>query len=79
MGELSKETAFQTLDLYHSQGGNFIDTTNNYQDDEIEEWLGEWLSTHKNLTQVQNALSEEHILGAPESYVGVKHAQELSP
>jgi predicted aldo/keto reductase-like oxidoreductase len=79
MGELSKETAFQTLDLYHSQGGNFIDTANNYQDDEIEEWLGEWLSTHKNLTQVQNALSEEHILGAPESNVGVKHAQELSP
>jgi aryl-alcohol dehydrogenase-like predicted oxidoreductase len=37
MGEFSKETAFQTFDLYHSQGDNFIDTANNYQNNETEE------------------------------------------
>jgi hypothetical protein len=30
MGEFSKETAFQTFDLYHSQGDN-------YQNNETEE------------------------------------------
>lgn len=25
-------------------GGNFIDTSNNYQDEESEEWIGEWIT-----------------------------------
>jgi aryl-alcohol dehydrogenase-like predicted oxidoreductase len=31
MGECSKETAFEILDYYYQNGGNFIDTANNYQ------------------------------------------------
>lgn len=31
MGECSKETAFEILDYYYQNGGNFVDTANNYQ------------------------------------------------
>lgn len=36
MGEMTKETAFEILDYYHSQGGNFIDTAKIYQDEQSE-------------------------------------------
>ncbi|MCJ1365211.1 hypothetical protein MMC16_004332 [Acarospora aff. strigata] len=45
MGECSKETAFSILDTFHDLGGNFIDTANNYQNEESEIWIGEWLSS----------------------------------
>ena len=48
LGECSKETAFEILDVFKSLGGNFIDTANGYQDGESEEWLGEWLASRKN-------------------------------
>ena len=31
MGAMPKSDVFQLLDYFHSQGGNFIDTANNYQ------------------------------------------------
>lgn len=31
------------LDFFHDQGGNFIDTAGNYQDEESETWIGEWM------------------------------------
>ena len=43
MGECTKETAFEMLDYFYEQGGNFIDTANAYQNDESEEWIGEWM------------------------------------
>jgi len=43
MGECTKETAFEMLDFFYEQGGNFIDTANGYQDEQSEEWIGEWL------------------------------------
>lgn len=43
MGECTKETAFEMLDFFYESGGNFIDTANNYQKEESEEWVGEWL------------------------------------
>ncbi|KAF2095962.1 norsolorinic acid reductase [Rhizodiscina lignyota] len=46
MGICTKDTAFEMLDYFFSQGGNFIDTAVNYQDGESEIWLGEWLSKH---------------------------------
>ena len=45
MGECSKDTAFDMLDFFHSQGGNFIDTANNYQNEESEMWVGEWMKS----------------------------------
>ncbi|KAI1763897.1 norsolorinic acid reductase [Hypoxylon sp. FL1150] len=43
LGECNKEQAFAMLDAYYDMGGNFIDTANAYQDEESEEWIGEWM------------------------------------
>ncbi|OHW97115.1 norsolorinic acid reductase [Colletotrichum incanum] len=45
LGACSKETCFEILDYFYEQGGNFIDTANQYQDEESEQWVGEWLSS----------------------------------
>jgi len=45
MGTCNKETVFQILDYYHKQGGNFIDTSSNYQFEESEKWIGEWMKS----------------------------------
>ncbi|KAL8727733.1 MAG: hypothetical protein Q9166_005846 [cf. Caloplaca sp. 2 TL-2023] len=45
MGECTKETAFGMLDYFYEMGGNFIDTAANYQSEESEQWLGEWMKT----------------------------------
>lgn len=44
MGECSKTTAFEMMDYFYENGGNFIDTANNYQNGESEEWIGEWMA-----------------------------------
>ncbi|CAA9965036.1 Norsolorinic acid reductase [Pyrenophora teres f. maculata] len=43
MGKCDKKTAFEIMDYFHAQGGNFIDTANNYQAEESEIWIGEWM------------------------------------
>ena len=43
MGPCDKKTVFEMLDYFYENGGNFIDTANNYQDEESEEWIGEWM------------------------------------
>lgn len=48
MGSMDKEASFKLLDYYFEAGGNFIDTSNNYQDGESEEWIGEWMASRKN-------------------------------
>lgn len=48
LGECSKETAFEMLDFFVDNGGNFIDTANSYQEEESEKWLGEWMALRKN-------------------------------
>lgn len=48
MGECSKDTTFEILDFFYDQGGNFIDTANNYQDEQSEEWIGEWMEKRGN-------------------------------
>lgn len=52
MGECSKETAFQILDTFYENGGNFIDTANFYQSEQSETWLGEWMAERKNRDQL---------------------------
>ncbi|OLN96924.1 Norsolorinic acid reductase B [Colletotrichum chlorophyti] len=47
-GECSKDTAFEILDLYYKEGGNFIDTANGYHNGESEEWLGQWMESRDN-------------------------------
>ncbi|TVY83040.1 Norsolorinic acid reductase B [Lachnellula suecica] len=48
MGETSKETAFEILDAFVTAGGNFIDSANNYQNEQSEILLGEWMALRKN-------------------------------
>ncbi|KIW01869.1 uncharacterized protein PV09_06718 [Verruconis gallopava] len=52
MGECTKETAFEMMDYFFENGGNFIDTSNNYQGEESEEWIGEWMASRKNREQM---------------------------
>ncbi|MCJ1465012.1 hypothetical protein MMC07_003627, partial [Pseudocyphellaria aurata] len=49
LGDMTKETAFEMLDYFYSQGGNLIDTANNYQNEQSEIWTGEWLASHPDL------------------------------
>lgn len=49
LGAMTKESVFQLLDFFHTQGGNFIDTANNYQNEQSESWIGEWLQSHPGL------------------------------
>ncbi|KAI9836374.1 MAG: hypothetical protein M1819_001403 [Sarea resinae] len=52
MGECTKETTFAILDHFYKEGGNFIDTANNYQDEESEQWLGEWMKARGTRDQM---------------------------
>ncbi|KAJ6780667.1 hypothetical protein PWT90_01327 [Aphanocladium album] len=47
-GECSRETTEEILDYFYEQGGNFIDTANNYQRGESEIRLGEWMKKRGN-------------------------------
>ena len=49
MGSVSKDSVFELLDYFHSQGGNFIDTANNYQNEQSETWIGDWLNSKPGL------------------------------
>ncbi|KAF8189346.1 NADP-dependent oxidoreductase domain-containing protein [Pholiota molesta] len=42
MGHMDKAASFALLDAYYDNGGNFIDTANNYQDESSEMFIGEW-------------------------------------
>ena len=48
MGSMDKKTSFALLDAYVEAGGNFIDTANNYQDEQSETWIGEWMAERGN-------------------------------
>ncbi|KAL4885458.1 NADP-dependent oxidoreductase domain-containing protein [Aspergillus karnatakaensis] len=52
MGECSKEQSFAVLDAFYKAGGNFIDTANNYQEEESETWIGEWMKSRGNRDQL---------------------------
>ncbi|KAF4636291.1 hypothetical protein G7Y89_g1800 [Cudoniella acicularis] len=52
MGKCDKETTEQILDYFYEAGGNFIDTSNNYQDEESEIWIGEWMKKRGNRDQM---------------------------
>ena len=48
MGDIDKKTVFELLDYFYESGGNFIDTANNYQNEQSETWLGEWMKARGN-------------------------------
>ncbi|KAL0960829.1 hypothetical protein HGRIS_005848 [Hohenbuehelia grisea] len=47
MGAMNKEQSFKLLDAYYDNGGNFIDTANNYQNETSEMLIGEWAEKRK--------------------------------
>jgi len=47
MGSMSKQDSFKLLDAFYDAGGNFIDTANNYQNEQSETWIGEWMAEKK--------------------------------
>ncbi|KAK9453382.1 hypothetical protein V1511DRAFT_505557 [Dipodascopsis uninucleata] len=52
MGECDKDQSFAILDEFYYLGGNFIDTANNYQDEDSETWIGEWMKKRNNRDQL---------------------------
>lgn len=48
MGSMDKKTTMEILDYFYESGGNFIDTANNYQNEESETWIGEWMKERNN-------------------------------
>ncbi|KUJ16125.1 Aldo/keto reductase [Mollisia scopiformis] len=52
MGECDKKTTFEILDYFYEQGGNYLDTANNYQDEQSEQWVGEWMKERGNRDQM---------------------------
>ncbi|KAL4937043.1 hypothetical protein BDV06DRAFT_232822 [Aspergillus oleicola] len=52
MGECNKEQSFALMDAFYESGGNFIDTANNYQQEESEKWIGEWMQKRGNRDQI---------------------------
>ncbi|ORX95710.1 NADP-dependent oxidoreductase domain-containing protein [Clohesyomyces aquaticus] len=52
MGKCDKKTSFEMMDYFYEQGGNFIDTANNYQNEESETWIGEWMAERKNRHEI---------------------------
>ncbi|KAH0341673.1 aryl-alcohol dehydrogenase AAD14, partial [Aureobasidium melanogenum] len=52
MGSMDKKQSFALLDAFVEAGGNFIDTANNYQNEQSEQWLGEWMKERGNRDQM---------------------------
>ncbi|ORX51944.1 aryl-alcohol dehydrogenase AAD14, partial [Hesseltinella vesiculosa] len=52
LGSMDKESSFKLLDAYFEAGGNFIDTANNYQNEQSETWIGEWMKARDNRDQI---------------------------
>jgi aryl-alcohol dehydrogenase-like predicted oxidoreductase len=52
MGACDQKQTEEILDFFYSQGGNFIDTANNYQFEESEQWIGEWMKKRGNRDQM---------------------------
>ncbi|KAG9699642.1 aryl-alcohol dehydrogenase AAD14, partial [Aureobasidium melanogenum] len=52
MGSMDKKQSFTLLDAFVEAGGNFIDTANNYQNEQSEQWLGEWMQERGNRDQM---------------------------
>jgi aryl-alcohol dehydrogenase-like predicted oxidoreductase len=48
MGSMDEEQSFKLLDAFTDAGGNFIDTANNYQNEESEKYIGRWMAERGN-------------------------------
>ncbi|KAF2205477.1 Aldo/keto reductase [Delitschia confertaspora ATCC 74209] len=72
LGKVDKKTAFDMLNYFFDNGGNFIDTSNNYQYEQSEKWIGEWMASRKNRDQIVLATKFTTCYPAPESNIRIK-------
>ncbi|KAJ3042508.1 hypothetical protein HK097_002002 [Rhizophlyctis rosea] len=73
LGECSKEEAFKIMDTFYEAGGNFIDTANNYQGGESEQWIGEWMESRKNRSEIVLATKYSSTID-PNGHIFINHA-----
>jgi aryl-alcohol dehydrogenase-like predicted oxidoreductase len=52
VGSCDEKTTEEILDYFFEQGGNFIDTSNNYQFEESEQRIGAWMKKRNNRDQM---------------------------
>ncbi|KAK4124487.1 Aldo/keto reductase [Parathielavia appendiculata] len=52
LGPCDEKTTEEILDYFFEQGGNFIDTSNNYQFEESETRIGNWMRKRNNRDQM---------------------------
>ena len=52
MGKCDQKDTEEILDFYYDNGGNFIDTSNNYQFEQAETWIGEWMKKRGNRDEI---------------------------
>jgi len=48
MGACDQKRSEEILDFFYQNGGNFIDTSNNYQFEQSEKIIGEWMKKRGN-------------------------------
>ncbi|KAF1994693.1 norsolorinic acid reductase, partial [Amniculicola lignicola CBS 123094] len=82
LGECSKETAFSILDYFYEQGGNFIDTAVNYQFNQSEQWVGEWMESRGKRDEIVLATKftgsqTSHLDGLIQSNFGGNNAKNI--
>lgn len=76
MGDMTKERAFEILDYFYDQGGNFIDTANNYQAEQSEAWIGEWIAAHPHVRD-QLVIATKYTT-CFSSYKGFEHGAHIN-
>jgi aryl-alcohol dehydrogenase-like predicted oxidoreductase len=68
-GSMDKEQSFALLDAFLKAGGSFLDTSSNYQGEESEEWIGEWMETR--------GIRDEMVIATKYTTVRLRGAQTL--
>jgi aryl-alcohol dehydrogenase-like predicted oxidoreductase len=68
-GAIDEQDIFSVYDAYVDAGGNFIDSANNYQNEQSETYLGKWLTARKN----------RDLLFIATKYTNAFRAHELGP
>lgn len=48
MGAVDEKASFELLDHFYERGGNFIDTASNYQNEQSETIIGNWMKARGN-------------------------------
>jgi aryl-alcohol dehydrogenase-like predicted oxidoreductase len=75
VGKTDQQTVENILDHFYSQGGNFVDTSSNYQFQQSEQWIGEWMEKRGNRDQmvIATKFSTNFIAGQPEGKIMVNY------